>query len=198
MLQRRRQPHVTHPAAVAHASLLGIRLPSEAMSLAVADAPGNTHHHHYSPSTPCLQACKEAIADALDDAASMGTRGDAVDSRPGRHSVAARVKAVGVSGQQHGLVALDKDHTVIRPGEEGQSAGHRTGAAARHARHPSLKAGCAFARPPVQPSCGAMWRAQRRRRSCPSSLASRSCPPSRVRDPGHRHVVAPQHLAVRS
>ncbi|PRW34012.1 Xylulokinase [Chlorella sorokiniana] len=62
-----------------------------------------------------VEACKEAIADALDDAASMGTRGDAVDSRPGRQSVAARVKAVAVSGQQHGLVALDKDHKVIRP-----------------------------------------------------------------------------------
>ena len=74
-------------------------------------------HHTCHPPASCAQACKEAIADALDDAASMGTRGDAVDSRPGRQSVAARVRAVGVSGQQHGLVALDKDHKVIRPGE---------------------------------------------------------------------------------
>lgn len=73
--------------------------------------PGQAEQH---PDT-WVEACKEAIADALDDAASMGTRGDAVDSRPGRHSVAARVKAVSVSGQQHGLVALDKDHKVIRP-----------------------------------------------------------------------------------
>ena len=65
----------------------------------------------FSQHIPCavcltapLQACKECIADALDGAGNE--RGD----------VAARVKALGVSGQQHGMVALDENKKVIRPG----------------------------------------------------------------------------------
>jgi sugar (pentulose or hexulose) kinase len=53
--------------------------------------------------TPTLQACKDAIADALAEASSNGD------------GAAARVKAIGVSGQQHGLVALDAAGAVIRP-----------------------------------------------------------------------------------
>ena len=57
-------------------------------------------------SPPALQACKDSIADALADAGSNGGGG----------GVGARVAAIGVSGQQHGLVALDADCQVIRPG----------------------------------------------------------------------------------
>lgn len=49
------------------------------------------------------QACKESINDALSAA---GTDWE---------ETAGRVRAVGVSGQQHGLVALDGDKQVIRP-----------------------------------------------------------------------------------
>lgn len=134
----------------------------------------------------------------------MGTRGDAVDSRPGRHSVAARVKAVGVSGQQHGLVALDQDHKVIRPGEGW--AVLLTGRS-WHALQPSLAAllwvrhvpaGCRMhrdtlcmrARLPLQPSCGAMWRVQKRRLSCRSCLGPPSCPPLRVSVAWHGMALA--------
>ena len=66
-----------------------------------------------TPPPPPQQACKESIRDALDDASSNG---DAVDSRRGRGAVAQRVAALGVAGQQHGLVALDAEFKVIRPG----------------------------------------------------------------------------------
>lgn len=61
----------------------------------------------------CLLApsSQAAISDALDSAASS----DAVDTRPAAHEVAERVAALALSGQQHGLVALDAEGRVIRP-----------------------------------------------------------------------------------
>lgn len=63
-----------------------------------------------SPPTACpdraaMQACIDSIQDALAEAGGGGGS-----------PAAARVKAIGVSGQQHGLVALDADGHVIRPG----------------------------------------------------------------------------------
>jgi sugar (pentulose or hexulose) kinase len=61
--------------------------------------------HAPSVSVPLLQACTDSILDAL---AKAGTGGS---------PAAPRVRGIGVSGQQHGLVALDGDCQVIRPGE---------------------------------------------------------------------------------
>lgn len=49
------------------------------------------------PTLVFLQACKEAIAQAL------------VDCNP------SDIRGIAVSGQQHGLVVLDSDGSVIRP-----------------------------------------------------------------------------------
>ena len=65
------------------------------------------------------EACKAAIADALDAACQAGRHGDAVEPQRGTDcaALARRIHAVGISGQQHGLVALDAGGAVIRPGD---------------------------------------------------------------------------------
>lgn len=62
--------------------------------------PGQAEQH---PAT-WIEACIDSIQDALAEAGGGGGS-----------PAAARVKAIGVSGQQHGLVALDADGHVIRP-----------------------------------------------------------------------------------
>lgn len=86
--------------------------------------------------------------DVLDAA---GCSGDAVDDRPCRAAVAQRVRGLGVSGQQHGLVALDADCAVIRPG---------TGALARSTCRRGTAKGALFGIPlnPVRPCSQAVVR----------------------------------------
>ena len=108
----------------------------------------------------------------------------------------ARVQALGVSGQQHGLVALDAGAWCVC-GWVGEGAG-REGAPPR-----SITAQFTTASPPrlffslnafslnhdyspqraaccAPPSCGATWSLQMRRGSCRLRLAPRWCPPSQV------------------
>jgi len=122
------------------------------------------------------QACKESLDEAL------GCVGD------DRREVAGRVQAIGVSGQQHGMVALDAHKQVIRPGE-GQPSSK---AAAQQGRCPADRRARLLPSKNLpkytvcmpaclaQRSCGVTWRALQKPTSCRGCGESPSSLPSQV------------------